>query len=79
VAQKNFHPGDALPGGADMAALAAIGPASTGQTIVRPKNDTATTENVYIGWLRAGFFQDSPTDGTVADIETKSQIGARAI
>ena len=77
--KKNFHPRDALARAADVTALAAIGPARTGKAIVGAENDTAATENVYVGRLRAGLFQDRPADGTVADIESDLQIGLCAV
>ena len=54
-----------------MPALAAIAPARTGQAIVGPENDRATA----LDFNRFAGLQNSPADGTVADIEADMQIG----
>ncbi len=59
--QKYLHPRDALSRAANMPALAAIGAARTGKTIVGAKNDTAAAKNLMSEVLCAGLFQVPPS------------------
>jgi hypothetical protein len=80
--QKFFHLRDTTAHGTGVAALSAVVAPFAGKAIIRAERDDTAPEKVD-AWRICGrrnaraTLEHGPTDGTVADIKSKFEIGSR--
>ena len=69
MGKPEFHPLDALAGGADVAAGAAQIAAFGGEAVIGGESDDASPEDFWGGGSGRCVIENAPADGCVADIK----------